>query len=271
MKQTLINPSLRPYSRQRGFSLIELIVAMVVAVFLLAGLFTVLQGTRDTSTEQTALTQLQDNERFAMQVFTNMVESAGYFPTVLPDGTANSLTSALPIDGTTYPTAGQSISGAGNGMGGDSIVARFQTNPNEGVSSCLGHTNTTTGTVIYKNTLQVDSTQNALTCSDGNGVTAVPLISGVQQLTILWGVNSSAAAANSNCPADTYLTTAQFAAATNLEQTNVCTVQVTLVFTNPLYQPVPGGPVTPGQPHTITFTKLIAVMSKAGPVISSFT
>jgi type IV pilus assembly protein PilW len=254
-------------SSQGGFSLVELSVAMVVALFLLAGLFTVLQGTRNTSTEQTALAQLEDNERFAMSVFTTMIESAGYFPTLKPDGSANSLGVALPTDGTTFPTAGQALTGGGNGAGGDSIVVRFQTNPNDGVSSCLGHTNTGGGAVVYKNILQVDATQNALTCSDGNGVTAVPLIGGIQKVTFLWGVNSSATQNNSNCPADTYMTTAQYVAATAMQQTNVCTVQVTLTFINPLYQPVPGGPVAPGQPQTVTFTKVIAVMSKAGPTL----
>ena len=264
MKQIRPYPLPLSHSRQRGFSLVELIVAMVVAVFLLAGLFTVLQGTRNTSTEQTALAQLQDNERFAMSVFTTMIESAGYFPTLNPDGSPNSLGTALPADGTTL-AAGQALTGGGNGAGGDSVVVRFQVNPNDGVSSCLGKTSATQH--VYKNTLQVDSTQNALTCSDNNGVTAVPLIGGVQSVTFLWGVNSSATVANSNCPADTYMTTAQYQAATPLQQTNVCTVQVSLTFINPLYQPVPGGPITPGQPQTVTFTKVIAVMSKAGPAI----
>ncbi len=264
MKHIRPHPLPLPHSRQRGFSLVELIVAMVVAVFLLAGLFSVLQGTRDTSTQQTALAQLEDNERFAMSVFTNMIESAGYFPTLNPDGTANSLAAALPQDGASL-ASGQALTGGGNGAGGDSIVVRFQTNPNDGVSSCLGHANTGAGQKVYKNILQVDSTQNALTCSDGNGVTAVALIGGIKQVTFLWGVNSSATQPNVNCPADTYMTTAQYAAATLTQQTNVCTVQVTLTFSNPLYQPVAGGPITPGQPQTVTFTKLIAVMSKAGP------
>ena len=266
MKQ--IRPSQPPLScsRQSGFSLIELTVAMVVAVFLLAGLFTVLQGTRNTSTQQTALAQLEDNERFAMSVFTTMIESAGYYPTLNPDGTPNSLTVGLPVDGTTFPTAGQALTGGGNGAGGDRLTVQFETNPNDGVSSCLGNTNTSPNTQhVYKNILQVDSTQNALTCSDGNGVTAVPLIGGVQKVTFWWGVNTTAIQPNSNCPADKYLTTAQYQALSALQQTNVCTVKVFLTFINPLYEPVPGGPITPGQPTTVTFTNVIAVMAKAGP------
>jgi type IV pilus assembly protein PilW len=267
MKQLRTYPHLRPRG-QSGFSLIELIVAMVVAVFLMAGLFTVLQGNMDTSTEQTALAQLQDNERFAMQIYTNMIESAGYYPTLSPAGVQNVLETSLPQDGTTnstFQTAGQAITGGGNGTGGDMLMSRFQTNPNDGVSSCLGHTNTSGAATIYKNQLQVDTTKNSLTCSDGNGVTAVPLVGGVQSVTLMWGVNTLAAAANVGCPANTYVQTSDYVNLTALQQTNVCTVQVTITFTNPLYQPIPGGRFTPGQKPTVPFTKVIAVMAKAGP------
>jgi type IV pilus assembly protein PilW len=256
-----------PRRGQRGFSLLEMVVAMVVAVFLLAGLFTVLQANMDTSSEQTALAQLQDNERLAMSIFTNMIESAGYFPTVLPGGALNSLANALPADAPSFQP-GQAVSGGGNGAGGDAIVTRFSTNPNDGVSSCLGHTNTGAVPQLYKNTLQVDSVLKSLTCSDDNGVTAVPLVPGVQQLTVLWGVNTQAGFPNANCPANTYVTTAVYEGLTTTQQTNVCAVQITLTFTNPLYQLIPGGPITPGQPATVSFTKVIAIMAKTGPAVT---
>ncbi len=157
--------------------MIELVVAMVVAVFLLAGLFNVLQGNMDTSTEQTALAQLQDNERFAMQIYTNMIESAGYFPTLSPTGVQNVLEQSLLQDGTTngtFQTAGQAITGGGNGSGGDMLMSRFLTNPNDGISSCLGRTTAPGDSpTVYKNELKVDTPTNSLTCSDGNGVNAV--------------------------------------------------------------------------------------------------
>jgi type IV pilus assembly protein PilW len=255
-----------PLRRQRGFSLIELVVAMVVAVFLLAGLFQVLQSNMTASSDQTALTQLQDNERFAMQVYTNMVESAGFYPTLTPAGVQNTLALVLPVDGAAFPTAGQGITGGTNGTGGDMLMSRFATNINDGVSSCLGNTNT--GGVpqphVYKNQLQVNAL-NQLTCSDGNGVNAVPLVNGVKSVTLMWGVNTASTTANGGCPANTYLATSDYIAQTALVQTNVCSVQVNLTFINPMYQLIPGGPITPGQPQTVTFTKVIAVMVKAGP------
>jgi type IV pilus assembly protein PilW len=265
MKNQSNHPPLRPRGGQRGFSLIELVVAMVVAVFLLAGLFQVLQGNMTTSSDQTALAQLQDNERFAMQVYTNMIESAGYYPTLTPAGQQNVLATVLFADGTDFPTAGQGITGGTNGTGGDMLMSRFATNPNDGVSSCLGNTNPGGGTQprIYKNKLQV--TGNFLTCSDSNGVSAVNLVNGVQNVTLWWGVNTASTIANGGCPANTYLATSDYIAQTPLIQTNVCSVKVILTFTNPMYQLIPGGPTTPGQNPTVTFTKVIAVMVKAGP------
>jgi type IV pilus assembly protein PilW len=260
--------------RQRGFSMIELIVAMVVAVFLLAGLFTVLQQNQDTSAEQTALAQLQDNERFAMSIITAMVETAGYYP-YQTAGVINSQGTLLPVDGTTeFATPGQAVVGGSNGGGGDMLISRFVTNPNDGISSCLGHTNTTASTFYYKNILQVDSTQNALTCSDDNGVTAVVLVTNVQSLSVSWGVNTTAGSPNSNCPATTYYTTAQLLSVApsttqNLYWTNVCTVQVSLTFINPLAHLAANGAPTPGQPATVTFTKTITLMNRSGPFVDT--
>ena len=65
--------------RQRGFSLVELSIAILIALFLLGGLVTLVMGTRRTNATQSALSQLQDNERIAMTLITNVVQQAGYY------------------------------------------------------------------------------------------------------------------------------------------------------------------------------------------------
>ncbi len=53
---------------QGGFTLVELMVATTIAVFLLGGLFATVQSTRRAYGNQNLLSQLQDNERLAMSL-----------------------------------------------------------------------------------------------------------------------------------------------------------------------------------------------------------
>ena len=241
------------FAAQRGFSMIELVVAMTIAVFLLAGLFTILQGTRHTSSDQTALAQLQDNERIAMSVMTDIIQAAGYFP----GAPTAVLTTELATDAT-FTTAGQAVMGTDNGAQGVNLFVRFETANNDRIYNCFG-ANNTGGLKVYTSTFSVNA-NNQLTCS--NGTTTAAIANGVQSLVIRYAVNTSSASANSNCPADRYLTTAQMTQP--IYWTNVCAVEVWLTFINPLHQPIPGGPITPGQPTTVQFKRLIGIMSKSG-------
>jgi type IV pilus assembly protein PilW len=262
MKPTPLPRSCVVRARQRGYSLIELSIAMVLAVFLLAGLFTIFQGTRHTSTEQTGLAQLQDNERLAMTIITDVVQEAGYFPAPA----TNSQSAALPLDGSRFQTPGQGVSGStNNGTQGDNLVVRFATFQGDGVLNCVGGSNTANGNgssnqgYVFTQTFQVNTT-NQLTCQPNTGIAAVPLVNGMVSMTLKFGVNTIGAA-GSNCPADTYVPTADM---TQTYWTNVCSVLVTLTFINPLYQPA-GQPLpTPGQNQNVTFQRVIGIMSKSG-------
>jgi len=256
-----------PASLQRGFNLVELSVAMVLAVFLLAGLFTIFQGTRHTSAEQTQLAQLQDNERLAMMIITEAIQGAGYYP----NPATNSLTGALPVDGAQFPTAGQTFYGALNGTQGETLYVRFASNPNDGILNCIGNSNTGGSAVIWTQIFQVNAS-GQLTCQPNfaipnGGGTVTPLVNGLVSVQFQYGVNTTATTAstsNANCPADTYLNTTQMLAGNSLNWTNVCSVLVILTFVNPLWQPA-GQPLpTPGQNQTVVFQRVIDIMSRVG-------
>ena len=77
------NPALkhlRSAQHVRGFTLVELMVTVAIALFLIGGLLTIIQNVRNRYTDQQALAQLQDQQRFAMSVITDIVQQAGYFP-----------------------------------------------------------------------------------------------------------------------------------------------------------------------------------------------
>ena len=127
---------------------------MTVALFLLGGLLTVLQNMRRAQTTQTGLSQLQDNQRIAMTLLNNVLQSAGYFP----DPTVNTQASALPagaVAGITF-IAGQAVYGTSvTADPGDTVSVRFTTATSDTVINCIGDTNTSGANATYVNTFSV--------------------------------------------------------------------------------------------------------------------
>jgi type IV pilus assembly protein PilW len=64
---------------QRGFSLVELMVALAIGIFLLAGALTVFQQTRTQYRAIEAVSRLQESARYAMSVLENDLRLAGYW------------------------------------------------------------------------------------------------------------------------------------------------------------------------------------------------
>lgn len=242
---------------QAGFSLVELMVAVAIALFLIGGMLTVVQHNRSASIMQTQLAQLQDNERLAMSMIAGVVESAGYYPNPL----LYSATGTMIIGpGSSFAAAGTPvITGVSNfNAQGDSVTVRYAAALNDNVFNCQGGVNTAVGPYdSWENTFSVDA-QNQLVCVVWTASTkatspAVPVVSGVQSMTLLYGVQT-AGGANGTCT-DTYMTAAQVTAAG--DWANVCAVVVTLTFFDPTYPPGPGQP-------TVQFTRVIALMQTAG-------
>ena len=271
---------------ESGYSLIEVTVAMAIAAFLLAGLFTIFQGTRNASTQQTGFSELQDEQRLATTMITDIVQSAGFFT----DPTNNSAKSALPADGGNFATDGQALYGAtATTTGPDTLTVRFQTGNGDTVLNCNGTSNNSGGKIVYSNTFSVAvnaaGVSQLLCLLSTNGAAAaqaLPLVNNVTNLQFWYAVNTTNSIAttsitstggaaagsftNAGCPADTYIATTDMAAT---DWTNVCAVRVLLTFVNPLYQP-PGQPnPTKGQPQTIQFARVISVLGKAAPDMTS--
>ena len=253
-------PRLR--ARQQGFTLVELSVAVLIGLFLLGGLLTLVQDMRRTFGNQNQLSQLQDNERLAMTLITDVVQAAGYYP----NPTLNTIASALPQN-PLYPVflqSGQAIAGTHNAAPpGDTIYVQFLTAPNDGVINCTGGSNLTGANQIYVNQFSADALGN-LNCQlnvnapvaliSPSPATGAPLSGGVKNMQILYGVKRNLAIVNNNV--DTYLNANQMLLA---DWSNLICVKVTLTFDNSGLQKS-----QPGQPATIQFTRVITVMSRGG-------
>src|SRR5579863_9969258 len=126
---------------ERGFTVVELMVALLIGLFLLGGLLTLVDDNRRTFSSQNQLSQLQDAERVAMTMITDVVQTAGYFP----DPTSNTATLALP--GVGAFAAGQALTGTYNAAApGDTITVRYATTTGDGILNCIGQTNTSGNT-----------------------------------------------------------------------------------------------------------------------------
>lgn len=231
---------------QRGYSLIEVAVAMAVALFLLAGMFTVLQSTRNNSGNQNALAQLQDQQRIAMTMMTDVIQQAGWFPVIAP---TDKITDKLPPS-PTFVTAGQSVFG-GTDAYGDFVTVRYIGDSSGNIIDCRGSP-IANGVVeeMQFHIKPLNANANApltLWCAV-NGADA-PLVPNVRSLAIAYGTDVSGTGS-----VNAYLPASQMTP----YWTNVESVKLTVGFTNPLFG-------QPGQTkQTLSFNRVVGIMANSG-------
>ena len=250
----------RPARTARGFTLVELLVTVAIALFLIAGLLVTVQNVRGAYNNEQALSQLQDQQRFALTVLADVIQAGGYFP----DPTAWQPTTSLPASGN-YGV-GQAFWGT-HAAASDTIGIRYRTAGGDQVILCDGSTNTAAlGTTrLYVNTFTVvqaaGNTPAQLQCQLTDGTSGanidgpVTLVNGLQNMQIYYGVKRNPVPADYNV--DTYLMAHRMKAA---DWNNISSVRVLLTFTNPLCTPA----CQPGQQPTIQFERVIEVMARAG-------
>lgn len=222
-------------ARQAGFTLVEMMVAVTIGLVVVFGMTATFVNLKNTFKSQDSLGQLQDNERLALTFLTTAVNEAGFYPNPMGGSTITNTTltenwsGAMPasvgifgtVDGGT-PTTTQSLQTA------------FATTSTDGLISCIGTTYAGAGTVTVRNVFYVDPATNSLMCkvfvnsaktdAMANGGTPVALISGVQSMSVLYGVASSGSQVSA------YRAPANVAVA---DWPSVKAVRITLRFVNP--------------------------------------
>jgi type IV pilus assembly protein PilW len=244
----------RALRSQVGFTLVELMVTVAIALFLLGGLLTIVQNVRNTQTNQQLLAMLQDQQRFAMTVLGDVVQSGGYYPDPLNETPPQ----ALPAQGG-FP-AGQAFIGTHAAGVTDTLGVRYKTALNDGIILCNGSTNTAFATNSYQNLFRVvqpaGNVPGQLQCSLDGGATYQTLVTGVIGLTVYYGVKRQV---SNDYNVDTYVTADQMVVAgpNGNDWANISAVRIVLTFTNPMAG-------QPGQQPTITFDRVVEVMARAG-------
>jgi type IV pilus assembly protein PilW len=255
MKHLVPSETNPPRSREAGFTLVELMVTVLIGLFLLGGLISLVGGMKRSQGTQNDMATLQDNERLAMTLLTNVIESAGYYP----DPSSNPVDAELPAIAGTFAISGQPIFGtlaATVPAPGNTVSARYVSAGGDGVMDCTGNSTATGVTQTYIIKFRVDQPTSDLVCTI-NGGPDLHLVTGIQSMQIYYGVQTNLSL--NNASVDSYLDATQV---TNW--TNVISVKVTLLFTNPSYGK-PGQ--TSASAATIPFTRVIKLLNKPGFVV----
>lgn len=212
MNRKMINQS-----HCRGFSLISLMIAMLIGLFIIAAAGKIYLDSKSTFNARAAVSAVSENGRFAIQDFRRTLVMAGMG--VKLSEADNSNLRAIPALGT-ITTIGATVDGGATAS--DAVAVRYRRGP-----SCGGYINNpTTETVRFL----VDSDPNSvqfeqLLCERsvaGAVVSKQPLVSGVKLMKALYGVDD-----DSSGYANRYLTPAQVDAESKWK--NIVSIRIGLV------------------------------------------
>ncbi|WP_045223698.1 PilW family protein [Methyloterricola oryzae] len=142
MKTKLLKtPTNSAQSCQRGITMVEIMVALVLSLVLAAGAGQIYLANKQTYRVQDAQSRLQENGRFALDVMTRDLRQAGYV------GCNSAVTKlrviakapliSLPLTGTSAPALPTNVVVASPVTGGDNNTAGTYTNPSPAISSTL--------------------------------------------------------------------------------------------------------------------------------------
>ncbi|MCB1755507.1 MAG: PilW family protein [Gammaproteobacteria bacterium] len=155
--------SSRHHARQRGMSLIELMIAMVIGLIILAGVINIFVASRQSTRYSDGLRSMQENGRQAVFVMQSAIRQAGYSTgdPILAVDLANSDT--------------------------DKISVRYQAD-----SDCTGTaTGAATPPGIAVNTYSYDLANKQIICTGNVGAAPMPVADNVETLQFLYGLDEN--------------------------------------------------------------------------------
>ena len=176
----------------KGFSIVELLVAITISSLLLLGVTKIFIDTKSSYNLREGLSRLQENGRFAMDLVQISFRQTGFKADGFQSDNAAFLVDAGnygPANNIDFLTAGQVIAGLeGGGTNSDTLSFRFQ-QPSVApfVVECNPNLAPVAGATLV-NTIYI-AADSTLHCIDSAG-NDQQIIDGVQNLQILYGVDS---------------------------------------------------------------------------------
>jgi len=191
-------------SSQQGFSIVELLVAVVISMLLLTGVIQVFFSSKQTYASNEAASRLQENGRFALEFIAQSARHAGYVEA------ANSTTlrpNPIAAPGGINCQAPKVCSSQGAGNASDTIGFALQPRILDGARrDCLGSAIANTSLDLIINHFEIipgaDGATSSLGCKSWNftkgsgewvaGPNASPLVEGIDALQVQYGISNSA-------------------------------------------------------------------------------
>ncbi|HOW79933.1 MAG TPA: PilW family protein [Verrucomicrobiota bacterium] len=186
-------------STQRGFSLVEIMVALVLGLVIVAAVLQTFISTQQSARTLETTSGMQENERLALDFLGKYIRLAGYkFISWTPNN------DAFPVSnlGLHPLVAGVVIAGGDNDQqGADSITFRYQGSNGRSVTDCLGGIIDPNQAVVTSFSLNLNNGRFALRCrvqyinrQTGAAIGAAqtePILNDIENMQILYGVDST--------------------------------------------------------------------------------
>jgi type IV pilus assembly protein PilW len=166
-------------AKQRGLSLVELMISMTIGLFLIAAIASLFVGSKQAYRTGDNLSRLQENGRFAIDLLGRNIRVAGYTQISFAPTAFGSAVTPTTFSGQALYNSGV----AGIKTGSDSITVSYDSPTDK---DCLGATPPTVGTVLRATNAFWINSSNQLMCTS-NGATGV-VLDGVEDMQILYGV-----------------------------------------------------------------------------------
>ncbi len=164
-----MKPLQKAICSQSGVTLTELMVAMTISLILLGGLYQVFFTSSNSYRKQQALSRLQENGRFAVELMAQEIRLAGT-PRFYLDGTSFSGT----------PITGSPSTGTGAGTFSDSVTVSWDEDTSDPYDPGTIDVTTVRFRVDHDN-------RTLLRSKDG---TETPLVEGVEEMQLEYGVDT---------------------------------------------------------------------------------
>ncbi|MCF6202164.1 MAG: PilW family protein [Methylococcaceae bacterium] len=177
--------------QQEGMTLVEVMIAMTIGLFLIAGVIQMFVSTKLSYSVQNAVTRISENSRFSLEFLAGNMRLAGYRMLPWQDSVSDvfSETTAL------FPNSGQYISGTEGGLAqADQINIRFQgsvTSAGSADGRILDCEGASVGNTLVELSFSLSGT-NLICTINGASPVEVILADNVTNMQLLYGFDSDA-------------------------------------------------------------------------------